>query len=156
MRSRDRTRDQDGAVLVEFAAVFVLFALLVSGLIQYGVIFGVQQSITHTAAEAARATVDIPDGDPDTEPGTADDAEDKVMEVVGSNLAWLDDPIDRADGRRVDVTIECDGCTDGAASCADCLDVTITFNWAEDAIVPAIIPVGTPDRLPSSASVEYQ
>lgn len=155
MRRRDdRIQDQDGAVLVEFAAVFVLFALLVSGLIQYGVIFGVQQSITHAVSESARATVDIPDLDGNG--STANDAEDKVMEIVGSNLAWLDDPIDRADGQRVDVTIECDGCTDGAASCADCLDVTITFNWADDAIVPTIIPVGTPDRLQSSASVEYQ
>lgn len=155
MRKRDdRIQDQDGAVLVEFAAVFVLFAMLVSGLIQYGVIFAVQQSVTHAASEAARVVVDIPDLDGDG--STANDAEDKVMEAIDDQLQWLDGSIDRADGRRVDVTIECDGCTDGAAGCDECLDVTVTFNWADDAIVPTIFPVGTPDRLQSSASVEYQ
>jgi Flp pilus assembly protein TadG len=56
-----RNRPEDGAVIVEFAAIFIVFAMLLWGLISYGVIFAAQQSLTHAVAEAARATVGMSD-----------------------------------------------------------------------------------------------
>lgn len=149
-----RVSDEQGAVLVEFSIVFVLFAVLLSGLIQYGVIFATEQSITHAASEAARVVVDIPDSNGDG--STADEAEARITNEIEQQLDWLDGAIVAGDGRGVDVTVACDGCTGGAPSCTGCVDVTVTFNWEDDAIVPQVIPVAVPSTLHAAASVQYQ
>ena len=150
---------EDGAVVVEFAIVFVLFVVLLSALIQYGVIFAAQQSMAHTAAEAARSVVNVADTGTN---GTADEAEDAIATVLQGGLQWLDGSVDAADGREVDYTVNCDGCADGDVTpdgdtvCATCIEVTITFNWQDDRLVPQILPVPTPSRLSSAANVQYQ
>ena len=150
---------EDGAVVVEFAVVFVMFAVLLSGLIQYGVIFAAQQSMAHAAAESVRSVVNIADTGAD---GTADEAEAAIADVLGGGLQWLDGSIDAADGASVDYVINCDGCADGVttpdgdAVCASCIEVTVTFNWAQDRLVPQILPLPTPGRLSSAANVQYQ
>ena len=146
-------------MVVEFAVVFVLFAALLSALIQYGVIFAAQQSMAHAAAEAARSVVNIADAGTD---GTADEAETAVAGVLDGGLQWLDGSIDPADGSSIDYVINCDGCTDGDVTpdgdtvCATCIEVTVTFNWEDDRLVPQILPVPTPTRLSSAANVQYQ
>ena len=59
MRDLAHRDAESGAVVVEFAIVFVLFVTLLWGLISYGAIFAVQQSLSHAAAEGARAGVDV-------------------------------------------------------------------------------------------------
>lgn len=145
---------EDGAVVVEFAIVFVLLVVLLSGLIQYGVIFAAEQSITHAVSEVTRIVVDIPDSNGDGQ--TWDEAETRIADELDQQLSWLDSSIDRDDGRRVDFTVLCDGCPDGTANCPECIEVTVTYNWAEDAIVPTMFPVATPDTLNAAASVQYQ
>lgn len=154
-------QQDDGAVLVEFSIVFVLFALLVSGLIQYGVIFAAQQSMAHAAGEAARSVVNIID-DEDPADGVADDAEEEIRTVLGDDLRWMDGTIVAGDGAGIDFVINCVGCTDGDVTprgetvCASCIEVTVTYNWADDPLVPQIIPVGTPTVLTAAANVKYQ
>lgn len=151
--------DEDGAVVVEFAVVFVLFAMLLSGIIQYGVIFAAQQSLAHTAAESVRTVVNIADTGSD---GTADEAEAAIATVLDTDLQWMDGAIDPADGRRVDYVINCDGCADGDVTpdgdtvCATCIEVTLTFNWQDDRLVPQVLPIPTPGQLSSAANVQYQ
>lgn len=139
---------QDGAVVVEFSIVFVLFATLIAGMIQYGVIFAAEQSLTHAASEAVRTVVNITD---DNSSGSAEDeATTEIVRVIQDQLAWLDGSIVADDGRGVDYEITF------AASCPDCVDVQITFNWEDDAIVPELLPIGTPSTLITMSSVRYQ
>ncbi len=145
--SRERDPRQDGAVVVEFAVVFGLFVMLLAGLIQYGVIFAAEQALAHGASEATRAVVNIRDLDDDG--STQDEADAEIAAVLADQLSWLDGSIDPTDGREIDYTIDytrCDGC----------VDVVVTYNWADDALVPALIDIATPDELSSSASIKYQ
>lgn len=154
-----RTGGDDGAVVVEFAVVFVLFAVLLSGIIQYGVIFAAQQSLAHTAAEAVRTVVNVADTGSD---GTADEAETAIAAVLDDDLQWMDGAIDPADGRRIDYVINCVGCADGDVTpdgdtvCDTCIQVTVTYNWAADRLVPQVLPIPTPGELSSAANVQYQ
>ena len=153
-------RQEDGAVVVEFAIVFVLFVTLLAGLIQYGVIFAAEQSMTHAASEAVRSVVNIADTDGDGPAGEAEDAIRTVLEDEA--LQWMDGSVDPDDGRGLDYVVNCDGCADGAATpdgatvCDTCLQVTVTYNWADDPLIPQVIPVATPKRLHAAANLEYQ
>ena len=147
MRDLTRHRDDEGAVVVEFAIVFVLFALLLSGLIQYGVIFAAEQSLAHAASEATRAVVNITDANEDG--STEDDASSRIDEVLGDQMQWMDGAIDPSDGGKVDYQVAFTGCP-------ECVEVTVTYNWADDPLVPQILPIGTPARLSSSANVRYR
>ena len=71
---------EEGAVIVEFAAVFVVFAMLLAGLITYGMVFAIQQSLEHGTSEAARSVVGVMDE------GTL---EERVEDTLNSQLAWL-------------------------------------------------------------------
>lgn len=129
---------EDGAVVVEFAIVFVLFITLLSGLIQYGAIFAVQQSLSHAAAEATRAGVDVVD---------PDDAEARAEAVVVDQLDWLDD----AGITSVPNVEACASPPYPAAS--DCLVVEVAYDWAGHAIVPAVFPLPQPETLTARAVI---
>lgn len=94
----ETVRSQRGAVVVEFALVFSLFILVVSGIISFGAAFAAQQSVTHAAAEGARGLVGFT--------GPSGDYATRVDEVIGSQLDWLED---------TDVTTE--PCPSGPAGC---------------------------------------
>lgn len=136
----ERLRRQDGAVIVEFAAIFIVFAMLLWGLISYGVIFAAQQSLTHGAAEAARATVGM--SDPVA-------AEQRAEDMLDQELDWLSHGIDPA---RTDASVEpCDN--DPAV---DCMTVRVTYDWGGHPIVPSILNVATPDTLTGRAVVQFR
>ena len=149
VRVGGQQRDEGGAVVVEFAIVFVLFAVLLSGLIQYGVIFAAQQSLAHAASEATRAVVNITDENEDG--STEDEARTRIDEVLGDQMQWMDGAIVQDDGQKVDY--EPDFTVTG---CPECVEVTVTYDWAHDPLVPQILPIGTPTQLSSSANVRYQ
>lgn len=132
-------RSQDGAVVIEFAIVFVLFATLLAGLIQYGTIFAVQQSLSHAAAEATRSGVDVV--------GTAD-AEARAQQVLDDQLKWLD-PAGVASTVQADVP--CDPAIYPAGT--NCLEVEVTYDWEDHAIVPMLVAVAVPDTLRSRAVI---
>ncbi|MGH3848304.1 MAG: TadE/TadG family type IV pilus assembly protein, partial [Pseudonocardiaceae bacterium] len=48
---------EEGAALVEFAFVFPIFILILFGLISFGMILGLKQSVTNASAEGARAAI---------------------------------------------------------------------------------------------------
>jgi Flp pilus assembly protein TadG len=131
------TEREDGAVIVEFAIVFVLFMTLLWGLISYGAIFAVQQSLTHAAAEGARAAVNVPD------PATA---ATRAEQVAADQLNWLD-------AAGVTVVASVTGCDYDAA--IECVYVTTSYDWAGHAIVPSILDIATPDTLSSRAVVQH-
>lgn len=130
-------------MLVEFAAIFVVFVTLVWGIISYGIVFGVQQSLEHAADEATRVGF-----------GQNDAAviEAGAVAIVNDQLSWLGaaGAFDRATGDVAEVR-PCPYQLDGATP--DCLVVELTFDWANDAIVPALFDVGIPDVLTATATV---
>lgn len=131
---------EDGAVIVEFAAVFVVFAVLLWGLISYGVIFAAQQSLTHAAAEAARATVGM--SDPVA-------AEQHAIDMLDEELGWLAGGIDE-DAKQATVA----ACDNDPGR--DCMTATVTYDWGTHPIVPSILNVATPDTLTGRAVVQFR
>lgn len=132
-------RGQDGAVVIEFAVVFVLFATLLAGLIQYGTIFAVQQSLSHAAAEATRSAVDVV--------GTTD-AQDRAQQVLDDQLDWLDAA---GVGSTIQSDVPCDPAIYPAGT--NCLEVEVTYDWDNHAIVPMLVAVAVPDTLRSRAVI---
>jgi len=56
-----RLRGERGVAMVEMALVFVLFVMMVWGVITFGVAYQLRENMTHAAQEALRAAVVSPD-----------------------------------------------------------------------------------------------
>lgn len=140
---RQRREDETGAVVVEFAVVFIVFVLLLWGLVTYGVVFAVQQSLEHAADEATRVGY-----------GQQDTAiiEQAAVDVINDQMQWLGaaGAFDPATGDRAEV-VPCPYTVDGRQP--DCLEVEVTFDWADDALIPALFDVGIPDVLSATATI---
>lgn len=137
---RGRPESQDGAVVVEFAIVFVLFLGLVAGLIQYGAIFMTQQSLTHAASEGTRAAVDVVD---------PTQAEARARAAVADQLDWLDTAAYTVEPSPM--VEPCDPAIYPAGT--ECLVVEVTYDWAGYRIVPSLLGVPTPDTLTARAVI---
>lgn len=136
---------EQGAVIVEFAAVFVVFAILLAGLISYGMIFAVQQSLEHAASESARAAVGVAD---------EGDAEGRVRDTLNEQLGWLasgDTPLDHPDVEAVVCPM------DGATACSGVADgdlyVQVTYSGGLLSLMP--FQIATPSQLRASAVLEH-
>ena len=135
-----RRRDQRGAALVEFSLVVGLFVMILYGLIYFGMALATKQRVTNAAAEAARAAVGA---------ANAADAQSKaqtrVLDLLGApNGRYTVSPVAAA----------CDATDPGGAQC---ITVTISYDWENHPVVPAapglgLAPVST---LGSSAVVQY-
>ncbi len=62
-----RSRDDDGAAMVEFAFVGVLLVILLFGIINMGILLSFKQNLTQAASESARAVVGVDDDDSTTD-----------------------------------------------------------------------------------------
>jgi Flp pilus assembly protein TadG len=131
MTAQHRHRDEDGAAIVEFAAIFGLFMMLVWGIIAFGAFWATQQAITHAAAEGARAMVG------------ATDAATAAQEIVDRQLGDLGSEYTVA----VSEPVGCGSAT-AAASCR-----TVTVTWTGDPLVPALFNVPALAHPSSSATV---
>ena len=133
-----RTKDEQGAVIVEFAAIFVVFAMLLWGLISYGVVFAVQQTLSHAAADATRATVGF--SDPDAATANA-------QLILDEQLSWLPESA-------VDTQVIIDDCPGDQAP--ECATVIATYRWGERPIVPSILDVATPASISGRAVAQFR
>lgn len=79
------TRQQKGAVAIEFALVFVIFFAVFYGLLGYGLPMVMLQSFHQASAEAVRRCVAL---DP-TSNSYATDVPALAKQVVGQQLAWM-------------------------------------------------------------------
>lgn len=134
----NRKAREDGAVIVEFAIVFVLFVTLLSGLIQYGAIFATQQSLSHAAAEGARAAVDVIEGG---------QAETRAEAAVADQLEWLD-PAGVVAAANVSTCASPPYPAD-----TECLVVETSYDWDGHAIVPSMLPLPQPETLTARAVI---
>lgn len=134
-------------MIVEFAAIFIVFAMLLWGLITYGVIFAAQQQITHATSDAARSTVGLyPDE------GAARDRIDGIFETQfgpDGEHTWL-----RHEG--FSYTVEYETCqSPSGGEARECTIVRATYDWDGHPIVPEILSVATPNTLSSQAVVQW-
>ena len=56
-RIRDHLRREDGVAALEFAIVAMVFLVLLYGILTYGFIYGLDQSLNHAAEEGARSAI---------------------------------------------------------------------------------------------------
>lgn len=131
------TSRQDGAVVVEFAIIFTLFMMVLWGILSYGMLFAVQQTITHASAEAARASISL-DGA---------DAEARATEIVEEQMSWLGG---FSDG--LSVIAEAVPCAHDVT--LECLSVGVTYNWRDYPVIPPILDVLTPRTIGSVSTVQ--
>ncbi|MTV25044.1 hypothetical protein FTX61_06375 [Nitriliruptoraceae bacterium ZYF776] len=137
MRTQRRT-EESGAALVEFALVVIPLLLLLIGMITYGLILGLQQSVVHTASAAARAAIVTP----------ADQIETRIDQVAGQQLSWLG-----SRGTHVSTTSTVGPC---AASGRECVTVTVTYPYKDQPIIPGFLGLPVPDRITSTATLELE
>jgi Flp pilus assembly protein TadG len=144
-----RRRDDNGAAAVEFALVMPLLLLLVFGIISYGMMLSLRQTLSQATTEGARAAaVTLVDANKATEGRAAvNDALDSTdVTCVGSVL------------KNGATTVG--SCSIGAAApCTaghptpTCVTVTLTYNYKDHPLVPSLgLGVVLPDKLSYSAT----
>ena len=149
---RETPPNEGGAVVVEFAFVFIIFALLLSGLVSFGAAFAAKQSLTHAASEGARALVGFEGavGDEDgaghvTQEEAAvleTQAESAIEEAVMGQIAWL----------RAPDAVEALTVTRDATDCDGAVCYTVTVSGSSP--VPEILPVFDGKNMSASATVK--
>ncbi len=138
-RLRRPRRDESGAALLEFSLVFLLFALMLYGLIAFGMILATKQRITSAASGAARAAV-----------GAASDAE-----AVSRATQRVEDSLGAPGSYSPDyATAPCDPAVPAGPRC---ITVTITWDYENHPIVPPAPGLGlvTPDEFGATAVVQF-
>lgn len=84
---------QRGAVVLEFVPFFILLLGIFYATFSYGMIMLVQQALTYTAAEGARAAVKVePAGYPNVAAYQAA-AREVVRNQATNDLGWMSDPL---------------------------------------------------------------
>ena len=127
-----------GAVAVEFALIFPIFFALFYAIVAYGLVFTVNQSLTLAAEEGARAAVqDAPD--------TATRIT-RAQDTATGVLNWL--PV-----AAITATATSAPC---AANPATCITVTVSYDYANYPIVPALplLGIAIPANLSAAATVQ--
>jgi Flp pilus assembly protein TadG len=141
---RLRRVSESGTAAVEFAIVFpVLFAVLY-GIVTYSVIFVAQQSLTLAAEEGARAALNYQNA---ADAAAALTARGQSACTVASNAAgWL--------GANASCAAQAKSCSYDASM--DCIEVTLSYNYASHPLVPPLPLVGLalPQMLSSAATVQ--
>lgn len=129
---------QRGAVVIEFALVFVLFFMVMYGIVAYGVVFAVEHSLIQAANEGARAAV--------RDVGGVSARAELARTVAAENIAWLGD---RAPEPQVDAEL----CT---ATPYVCLSVELAYDYAAKPLVPPLPLLGVvlPEKLAGRATVQ--
>ena len=134
-------RGEDGAAMVEMAFAVSLLCIFLFGIITFGIVLAVKQTVTQAAAEGARAAVTAVQllgntADPNDPPRAA------ARTQVGNSASWL--------GTRTCTEDLTDGgflhCQTSIARCPSavggpnqlCITVTVTYDWAKRPIIPPL------------------
>jgi Flp pilus assembly protein TadG len=116
LRGRASTRAASrGAAAVEFALILPLLLLLVFGIINYGDMLSVRQSVSQAAAEGARAAA--------VDPGSNVDKQAAALAAVADALEVHGEECVAGDGG---CTVTIAPCDTGAAECAT-VEVVIAY-----------------------------
>lgn len=133
-------RDESGAALLEFSLVFGLFIFILYGLIAFGMILALKQSVTNAATEAARSAVGI----------AADAAATTKADTTARNrLDWLS----ASQKAALQVTPTIAPCAGGSGRC---ITVLVKYPYKGNELVPPAPGLGlvTPDTISTTATVQ--
>ena len=136
-------------MLVEFSLVFGLFAFIIYALVTFGMMLAAKNSLTHAAAEGARAAIDVSE----LPAGTLNARrEDEAKAAVARSLAWFGNKYQPGDTTAS--VAKCD--PSNPADLTDCITVTITYPYESRPIVPPAPGLGlvTPATFSSTAVVK--
>lgn len=133
---------EDGAALVEFALVVTLLLTMVIGMLTYGLVLGLHQSVTHAAAAAARSAVVVPGEDAAVVA--------RATTVASEQLSWLGA---KADAITVDVPAPapCPGLPS-----ARCVTVTVRYPYQDRPLIPSFLGLPVPEQIASTATLELE
>lgn len=135
---RARLRAQDGVAAVEFAIVSMVFLLFLYGILTYGFIFGLDQSMNHAAEEGARSAIST----------TTDAAAiTKAQTTSLQRLSWLGSRIQSSD-----VVASVAACPNDTS--VKCITVKITYPWSTRPIVPKLAFLPAPSQMQAVAVVQ--
>jgi len=129
---------QRGAVAIEFALVFVLFFMVMYGIVAYGMVFAVQHSLTQAVSEGARAAVRDVGGLPERMA--------LAKTTSATAIAWLG-------GRAPVPQVTSAPC---AATPFVCVKVLLVYDYLNNPLVPALpgLGIALPARLTAQATVQ--
>jgi Flp pilus assembly protein TadG len=145
-QATSRGRSDDGAAAVEFALVVGPLVLLLFGIISYGVMLSLRQSLSQAAAEGARAAA------------VTYVADQKKPEAANAVTAALDGFGVRCEGAALKkgATVvggcaisEPGACTPAAGVGIQCVTVRLTYDYANHPTVPTLpgLGIAMPDTL---------
>ena len=137
-KMRNRLRREDGVAAVEFAIVSMVFLLFLYGILTYGFIFGLDQSMNHAAEEGARAAISTT-----TDAAAITRAQDTALQRLG----WLGSRIQPSD-----VVATVAACPNDTS--VKCITVTITYPWNTRPLVPRLAGLPAPDQMLAVAVVQ--
>jgi Flp pilus assembly protein TadG len=137
-RVKERLARQDGVAALEFAIVAMVFLVLLFGILTYGFIFGLDQSMNHAAEEGARAAISKT---------TEADAITHAKITALQRLSWLGSNIQSSDV--VATVADCPNDTS-----VRCITVTITYPWNTRPVIPKFPGLPTPTEMTAAAVVE--
>lgn len=131
--------DEDGAAAVEFALVSLLFLMLVFGIVTFGLVFALNHTLTHAAAEGARSAL--------VATGGATVQEQVAESAATTRLGWLENSANPPEAT-VGPCVSDPG--------RQCVEVVTSYNWLENPLVPPLPGLGLvmPDVMTRSAVVQ--
>lgn len=136
IRIRQHLQRQDGVAAIEFAIVSMVFLVILFGILTYGYIYGMDQSMNHAAEEGARAAIATT-----TEAAAITTAHDTAYSRLHSYQPSLQS------GDVVATVADCD-------SGFRCITVTITYPWSTRPIIPRFVGLPTPSQIVATATVQ--
>jgi Flp pilus assembly protein TadG len=136
MRIRQHLQRQDGVAAVEFAIVSMVFLVILFGILTYGYIYSMDQSMNHAAEEGARAAIATT-----TEASAISTAKTTAYDRLSQYQPSLQ-PSD------IDATVaDCD-------TSFRCITVTITYPWSTRPIIPKFPGLPTPGSIVAVATIQ--
>jgi hypothetical protein len=143
-----------GAALIEFAIVFSVLCLFLFGIITFGMVMAVKQTVSQAAAEGARAAVAV----------NQSDVQMVTRSQVASSASWLGAPsacpeVDPAlPDFMLGQTVACQtsvGYCSGMAG-PRCETVTVYYSWKNKPIIPPLpfVSAALPDVISSKFVVQ--
>lgn len=131
-----RAHADDGAAAVEFALIGTIFFMLLFAIITFGLVFALNHTLSHAAAEGARSGLTASAG------GTVATAESAAT----SRLGWL------GEGATVAASVE--PCVNDTTR--ECVRVVVSYDYAARPLLPPLPGLGIviPDVMSRSAVVQ--
>jgi Flp pilus assembly protein TadG len=147
---RNTYRGQRGVTAIEFAILFPVFFAILYAIIQYGMIFAAQQTLTLAAEEGARAALQYQEASSTTAALTL--RQDTAQQACLKSIGWL---------ASVSSSITCVATTPSQTNCPNssmyCVQVAADYpNYSAHPLIPtiALLRWAVPAKLGSSAIVQ--